>query len=193
MLRLTGRPVLVVGGGPVGRRKATTAAGAGGLVTVVDPLPPPADFAGRWVRAGYAPEHLAGVWLAFACGPPAVNARVLADAAARRVWACDAADPAAGGFVLPAVGRAGRITLAVSTGGAAPGLAARLRDELAAHLTPADAVWADLLAELRPLVKALPADRRRVVFAALTEPHWRQRLVEGSVAAVRAEMAALVR
>ena len=189
-LNLAGRAVLVVGGGPVGRRKAAGANLAGGVVTVVDPLPPPADFAGAWVREAYRADHLDGAWLAFACAPPAVNARVVADAAGRRVWACDAGDPPAGGFTVPAVGRVGRIAVAVSTGGAAPGLAAALRDELTSHLTPADAAWADLLAELRPRVKALPPERRRAVFAALADPAWRGRLAD--VPAARAAMRAVI-
>ncbi len=178
-LDLSGRAVLVVGGGPVGRRKAAAVVAAGGVVTGVDPQEMATGAVGTWVRAEYRPEHLDGVWLAFACATPEVNARVAADAADRRVWACDAGDPGRGGFTLPAVGRVGRLAVAVSTGGASPGLARTLCDELTARLTPADAAWAELLAELRP---RLTAEQRR----ALADPVWRARAAVEGIEAVRA-------
>lgn len=177
-LDLTGRTVLVVGGGPVGRRKAVAALEAGGAVTVVDPAPPPHGWAGGWLVDEYRADHLDDVWLVFACGPPEVNARVVADATVRRVWACDAGTPWRGGFTVPAAGRVGRLSVAVSTGGASPGLARTLCDELAARLTPADVMWADLLAELRP---RSTAEQRRV----LADPAWRARVAVEGIDAVR--------
>ena len=139
-LNLSGRAVLVVGGGPVGRRKAAACAAAGGVVTVVDPAEPVAG-PWAWVREAFRAEHLDGAWLAFACVSAEVNARVVADATGRRVWVLDASAGERGGFTLPAVGRAGRIMLAVATG--VPGLSKALRDRLLSQLTAADAAEAD--------------------------------------------------
>jgi len=62
---------------------------------------------------------------------PAVNAAVAADATAAGIWVNSADDPANCSFILPAVARRGTVTVAVSTGGASPALATRLRDDIA--------------------------------------------------------------
>ena len=74
-------------------------------------------------------------------------------------------------FILPAVHRQGPIAVAVSTGGASPALAQRLRDEIAEVVRPEHAVLADQLRELRPWAKShLPTyEARRDYFAALVE------------------------
>src|SRR4051812_27326030 len=107
-LDLTGRRVVVVGGGPVGRRKAEAAHAAGAEVVVVDPAAedltprPPSlgrkgekelsavapPFPGEGLGRGsltrlaepYRPDHLTGASLVFAAATPGVNARVVADA-----------------------------------------------------------------------------------------------------------------
>jgi precorrin-2 dehydrogenase/sirohydrochlorin ferrochelatase len=192
-LTLAGRRVVVVGGGPVGRRKAAAAAAAGAAVRVVSLGPRPAGFDDPgvgWLAEPYRAGHLDGAMLAFACGPPAVNAAVVADAAARGVWACDAADPGRGTFVLPAVARAGRLTVAVGTGGASPALARRLAEKLRAEFDGAVADWADLLAEMRAVSKAAIPDpaRRRAVLDGLADWPWLDRLRRDGPAATRAAM-----
>ncbi len=56
-------------------------------------------------------------------------------------------------FILPAVHREGPITVAVSTGGASPALAKRLRSQIAELVGPAHAALALELEALRPEVK----------------------------------------
>lgn len=193
MLDLDGRIVVVVGGGAVGRRKAAACRAAGAVVRLVDPLPRPGELTDpgvEWLAEPYRAGHLDGAWLVFAAAPADVNAAVVADATARRVWVCDVADPGRGGVVLPAVGRAGRVTVAVGTGGASPRLAALLRDEIVIGLDPAYPAWADLLAELRPAVRAAihdPAERRRVL-ADLADPRWLEQIRRDGTEAVRARM-----
>jgi siroheme synthase-like protein len=79
-----------------------------------------------------------------------VNRRVFADAEERNLF-CNVADvPELCSFILPAVHRQGPIAVAVSTGGASPALAQRLRDEIAAVVRPEHADLAYRLRELRP-------------------------------------------
>ncbi|MBN9518340.1 bifunctional precorrin-2 dehydrogenase/sirohydrochlorin ferrochelatase [bacterium] len=184
VLDLTGRTVVVVGHGTVGRRKAAAAAESGARVVVIDPA----------VNEPYRPEHLAGAALVFACATPEVNARVVADCRARSIWVNSASDPAAGDFTLPAVHAAGSLVVAVSTGGAAPALARRVRDRLAAQLDPAFAAWVELLNEIRGQVLVSIPDpvRRRALLDGFADWPWLDRLRAEGVDAVRAAMLAAV-
>ena len=195
-LDLAGRRVVVVGGGSVGRRKAAAAAAAGAVVTVVDPAESPGTAVpGLTVLVeSYAPDHVTGADLVFACATPEVNARVVADCRVRRVWVNSATDPTVGDFTLPAVLGVGKLTLAVATGGAAPALARRVRDRLAAQFDAAFAAWVELLNEVRGQVLVTVADpaRRRELLDGFADWPWLDRLRAEGVEAVRAAMLAAV-
>jgi len=79
--------------------------------------------------------------------------RVFADANERRVF-CNVEDvPELCSFILPAIHRRGPITLAISTGGASPALAQRLRDDFGAQIGLEHEQLAHELQRLRPWVK----------------------------------------
>jgi len=168
-LDLRGRTALVVGLGPVGRRKAGGLLAAGARVVGVDPDPHAVGAAPAGTQGlvePYRPDHLRGAALAIAAAPPGVNRRIVADARAAGVWVNSASDPEAGDFRVPAAWHDGPLTLTVSTAGASPALARVLRDRAAAALGPAAAGLASLLAELRPIALARipdPAARRRLL------------------------------
>lgn len=162
VLDLHGVDVLVVGAGPVAARKVAGLAAAGAAVTVVAPQMS-ADMeaevaAGRVAtlhRRPYEPDDVARARLAVtATGEPAVDAAVAADATAAGVWvnAADQRDDCT--FILPAIARAGRVTVAVSTDGASPALARRLRDRAGELLGDDVAALADELAAARAAVRA---------------------------------------
>ncbi len=121
-LDLSGKRVLVVGGGPVGRRKAGALLDAGAHVRLVCLEPRPVEEAHphlAWLTEPFVATHLKGVVLAFAAGPSAINLSVVAEAKAHGIWVNSATDGAGSDFVVPAVHRRGDFVLAVSTGGAA--------------------------------------------------------------------------
>ncbi|MBY0513559.1 MAG: bifunctional precorrin-2 dehydrogenase/sirohydrochlorin ferrochelatase, partial [Gemmataceae bacterium] len=138
----------------------------------------------------YRPEHLDGARLVFACATPEVNARVVADAKARGVWVNSSTDPAAGDVALPAVVRSGGLTVAVSTGGASPALARRVRERLEAQFDVAFSAWVALLAELRAEAMATIPDaaHRRALLDELSDWLWLDRLRTDGVAATRTAM-----
>jgi precorrin-2 dehydrogenase/sirohydrochlorin ferrochelatase len=162
LLNIAGRRCLIVGGGAVAVRKAAGLAEAGALLRVVAPQVraeldalPGAEI----LRTRYAPEHLAGCALAFAAtDDPAVNAAVAADARAAGVLCNVADDPDAGDFLVPSVLRTGPVTVSVSTGGASPALAARLRRILKTALPEGTGELAERLAAWRKVAHAEVAD-----------------------------------
>ncbi|MEO7397078.1 MAG: bifunctional precorrin-2 dehydrogenase/sirohydrochlorin ferrochelatase [Ilumatobacteraceae bacterium] len=139
-LDLEGVDVLVVGGGRVALRKAVGLAEAGASVTVVAPeLVEEFDLVSKRIerrpyRAGEAASYRLVIT---ATNDPAVNAQVAADATAANIWVNSADDPANCSFILPAVARRGLVTAAVSTGGASPALAGRIREEIADRILTA--------------------------------------------------------
>ncbi len=138
---LRGARCVVVGGGPVAARKVAGLLTAGAAVRIISPaltagLRALAD-AGKleWEPRPFAAGDLAGARLAFAATDQrAVNASVAREAAQSNIL-CNVADaPAGGDFHVPAVHRAHGATIAVSTHGADPAGARRLRDHLARWL-----------------------------------------------------------
>ncbi|QJW97439.1 Siroheme synthase / Precorrin-2 oxidase [Frigoriglobus tundricola] len=191
MLNLAGKLVAVVGGGPVGMRKLAAVLECGAVARVIDPRSLSGLPSGvRHVCEPYRAPHLDGAALAFACAPPEVNARVVGDGRARGVWVNAATAPSDGDFTLPAVVRRGDFTLSVSTGGAAPALARRVREKLEAEFDATFAEWVRLLAELRAEVLATVPDetRRRELLDAFADWHWLARLRTEGADAVRAAM-----
>jgi siroheme synthase-like protein len=127
----------------------------------------------EWVRARYERAHLEGAWLVVAATPDReVNRGVKADAETLGLFCNVADDQELCSLILPAVHRADPIAVAVSTGGASPALAQRLRADIAAVVTPDHARLALQLRELRPWAKRnLPTyeDRRAYFERLVTE------------------------
>lgn len=158
---LTGRACLVVGGGDVAERKVEGLLAAGALVTVVSPALTPAlsalvgDARVRHERRRYRSGDLAGFTLAFAAtGDRRVAAAVAREGRRRGVWVNAADDPAHCDFFLPSVFRRGPLLVAVATGGASPALARAVREQIEQLITPAYAVLADIVADVRRELRA---------------------------------------
>ena len=157
-----GRKVLVIGGGHVGAEKVRGLMNAEADITVVAPAlneemqgyKDAGKF--RHIDREYVESDLdADDWhfIMVATDDGAVNREVREAGNRRKLWVNAADDPPNCDFILPAVVRKGKITLAASTSGASPALARRLREELDAYLTPDMPALADLLEEVRGEVR----------------------------------------
>lgn len=172
-LRLEGKPVVVVGGGRVARRKAADLVAGGAAVTVVSPevcagLRRDAQRGLLRVESRpFAPDDLEGIFLAVAATDlDAVNREVAAAARARHVLVNVVDSPGDCDFFVPASFARGGLQVAVSTGGACPGLAAQISRDLHAQLPRGLARYAAALGVFRQQLKCrVPsrAQRARII------------------------------
>ena len=139
-LKLAGRKVLVVGGGPVAAAKVASLREAGAEIAVVAPEVQPAlaelAAAGKIsiARRSFEAADLGGVWLVVAAATPEVNRGVAAAAESQRLFVLAVDDPTAASAYGAGALRRGGVTVAVSTDGRAPALAGLLREGLEAVL-----------------------------------------------------------
>ena len=176
-LRPNGGRAVIVGGGAVAARKAESLVAAGFPIFVVAPriddrmrsvlVENGMDYAQR----AYSRHDLDGAALAVAATDDgAVNARVVADARALHVLACDATEPDDGDFTMAATMRIGDLAISVDTGGSAPAFAARIVRKLAAELGPQYGEALRTLAHMRRYVKeTFPAGERAPILRALAQ------------------------
>ena len=181
LVDLAGQRVLVVGGGSVATRKVRGLLAVAAEVTVCTPhlteeLSSLVDEGTvAWRHQRYEPAMAGDRWafVVAATSDPAVNGQIVADATGAGIWANDATSPTGGPAALPAVHRNGPITVAVSTGGAAPGAAAWLRDVAAESIGPEHVAAVALAAEVRA---ESPAAGR---------PDWRAAVHSGMLSLIR--------
>lgn len=187
MVDLTGRRALIVGGGRAALSKVEKLAEFGASLVVVAPnaLPEFALFsdAERRVRS-FQDSDLDEDWVLVvaATDDSALNRRVAGLCNARKIPVNVVDSPDDCSFFFPATTRRGSLTVAVSTGGASPGAAARINRDVAAALPENLAAILDALAVARKIVKKEIADRdvrKRVLSRLLDESLRRGRPVDG--------------
>lgn len=171
-LRLTGRRCLVVGGGEVGLEKVEGLLACDGQVVLVAPdaceelRALAAEGSIEWIEREFRPGDLEGKFLAIAATDETdVNISVY-DEAEKRAMLVNVVDvPSLCNFILPAIVRTGPIAVAISTAGASPALAKRMKGEVSALFGDAYAELAVILNEVRGWAKAtLPTYQDRKAF-----------------------------
>ena len=206
-LVVDGRRCLVVGGGPIATHKAEGLLNCRAHVTVVAPQiserlrllaedsasAPSAEGRLLLEERPYRTGEALGYRLVItATGDPAVNQAVAADAEAAGVWVNSADDVDNCTFMLPAVHRDGDVTVAVSTGGASPALAAWLRDRAAAAIGPEAGNMAVLLDEARRRVRAQGQSTEMTDWSAILSGPFVDLVQSGRLDEARALLAAAV-
>ncbi len=185
---LTGRAVLVVGGGVVAARKVGALLKRQIRVTVVAPELCPelqglADDSGLVIhQRGYRTGDLAEHWLVIAATDDSeLNRKVFADAGKARIF-CNVVDqPQLCTFHVPAVVRQGLLQIAISTAGVSPALAKKIRLELEEQFGPAYGELLEGLLELRNCFRQnypLDAPRRRKLLKSFLDSPVPQLLLE---------------
>jgi precorrin-2 dehydrogenase/sirohydrochlorin ferrochelatase len=172
-LKLTGRRCLVVGGGEIGLEKVEGLLACDGRVTLMAPHAVPEleqlarEGSIEWERREYGgAEDLEGVFIAIAATDDTdANIRVYEDAERRAMLVNIVDVPPLCNFILPAIVRTGPLAIAISTAGASPALAKRIKREIADTYGEPYARLAELLNEVRGWAKGtLPTYQDRKVF-----------------------------
>jgi precorrin-2 dehydrogenase/sirohydrochlorin ferrochelatase len=168
-LKLTGRPCLVIGAGNLAESKIESLRAAHGRVTVIAPEASSKilDLAAcgeiEFLQRPYAPGDVSNYFLVVtATNVPAVNRAVYQEAVSNQVLCNAVDDPPFCDFYFPSVVRRGDLQIAISTAGASPALAQRLRKEINAQLPLDTGDWlADLGNLRREVVAAEPLNESR--------------------------------
>ena len=195
-LDLTGRSVLVVGAGPIGLEKIDGLVACGAQVKVVaeTAVPQVMEMAAageiELLERSYEPSDLNGCFLVIAAtSDTELNTRIYEEAEQRKMLVNVVDVPPLCNFILPAIVRNDFITVAISTAGASPALAKRMKREAAATFGPEYAQLGLLLDGLRGWAKeTLPTyDDRKVFFEDIVngEPDPLELLRTGQEHAVR--------
>src|SRR5579884_3285484 len=171
-LRLKGRRAAVIGGGEVGLEKVEGLLACDADVTLVAPDANPElvqlalEGSIRWEQREYRAQDLEGCLIAIAATADTdVNIAVFEDAE-RRAMLVNVVDvPPLCNFILPAIVRTGPLAIAISTAGASPALAKRMKREIGELFGEPYAALAVLLNEVRGWAKAtLPTYQDRKEF-----------------------------
>jgi precorrin-2 dehydrogenase / sirohydrochlorin ferrochelatase len=171
-LRLTGRRCLVVGGGNVGLEKVEGLLACEASVTLVAPEAHPElvqlalEGSIGWERRPFEASDLDGCLIAIAAtNITDVNIRVFEDAEERAMLVNVVDVPPLCNFILPAIVRNGPLAIAISTAGASPALAKRMKAEIAETFGEPYARLAVMLNDARGWAKAtLPTYQDRKEF-----------------------------
>jgi precorrin-2 dehydrogenase/sirohydrochlorin ferrochelatase len=139
MLNLTGKRTVVVGGGEVAWRKVQDLLDAGAMVTVISPevhagIQKISRENGEMIsieRRKYERGDLNGAFLVFcATDDSAVNREVFREAEQLNIFINAVDDPENCSFIVPSSIHRGDLIVAVSTSGASPSLAAKIRKDI---------------------------------------------------------------
>ena len=171
-LKLSGRRCVVVGGGEIGLEKVEGLLACDGDVVLIAPEAVPAlqelarEGSIAWERREYRPEDLEGTFMVIASTDDTdVNIGVYDDAE-RRAMLVNVVDvPPLCNFILPAIVRTGPLAIAISTAGASPALAKRMKAEVSELFGEEYAQLAVLLNDVRGWAKGtLPTYQDRKAF-----------------------------
>lgn len=172
-LDIRNKPCIVVGGGEVAERKVSSILNAGARVTVISPeVTDNLDMMGKdgritVIKRPYSEGDLKGALLAYAATDNEdINGMVYREAEKEGVLLNVVDDPERCGFIVPSVVERGPLSIAISTGGASPAFAKRLRVELEERYGDEYAIFLEIMAAVRQklLTKGGESDKNRKVF-----------------------------
>lgn len=192
---VSGRTCVVIGGGVIAERKVRSLIEAGAAVVVISPevtagltAMVDAETISHLQRA-YRHGDLVGAFLAFAAIGDRATAQAAAAEARERGVPINVADvPELCAFMAPAVVHRGGLRIAISTGGASPALARKIREELEERFGPEYESTVDFLAAARRWLRSHQPDggTRALLLGALVNSDLLQVFKRGDLAGAEA-------
>lgn len=178
MLNLTGKQAVVIGGGRIAYRKVTSLLDAGAVVTVVSPdvIPVMQELVRQhdvtWRKKKYEPEDIENAMLVIAATNQKTVNRDIAEQAKDHQLVNVVDQPELGNFQVPAMLRRGKLTITVSTDGASPILAWKIRDDLSAAYDEMYESYLDFLWTCRKRIKnkKMSPERKKELLNRLLNP-----------------------
>lgn len=161
-LNLEGKLCVVIGGGKVGERKVLSLLQAKASVKLISPEATPVlqklaeEGQILWEKRIYQPGDLEGAWLVVAAtNDPSTQRSIYDEANAKRVF-CNMVDvPEFCSFIVPSVVKRGSLNIAISTSGASPAVARRIRESLEMQFGPEYEIYLKLMENLRKQILEL--------------------------------------
>jgi len=193
-MNLKGKKVLVVGAGPVGMRRIEKLLAANARIRMVCTEPPqtPVSDGVEVQIEPYNSSHLDGIRMALAAAPEEVNRAVVRDAKARGIPVNSASDPDESDFHIPATICKGPLTIAISSGGLAPGVSRVVRQHLETTLDDAFGEWVALAGFFRPSILQMPKQQQQPLLEQLHNPEWIDRLRKEGFESVKNAMQTMI-
>lgn len=176
-LQLQGKQAVIIGGGKIAERKTAGLLETGAVITVISPELTEGlrDFVKErrisWKRKHFTAEDIAGAFLIIAAtNDREVNLAVKKAAAPNQLLSL-IDNPEESGFILPSVIRQGKLTITVSTSGASPILAKKIKEEISHHYGSEYKEYVDFLFEKRKWVleKMKDPKLKKQLLTAITE------------------------
>lgn len=190
MLDLRGRSAIVIGGNSVAAEKAAALAASGALVQVLSPTycPEMRQLAEQQQVTleykAYTPGDLAGAFVVVAATHDQQLIEAIWSETQERGQLVNIVDvPAYCNFIVPSILRRGQLTIAVSTEGASPGLAKRIRHELEEHFPPTYGTYIRLASIVRKHLRTsgVSYERRDDFFGDFFDSAVLEQIVSGNV------------
>ncbi|RYL94925.1 siroheme synthase [Sporolactobacillus sp. THM7-4] len=181
MLDVRNRKAVVAGGGRVAARKIKALIDAGASVSVICER---ADQQiKKWAGEGkitlnertWSEKDSESAFVIIAATDKSEINREIAENAGPNQLVNVVDDPERGNFNLPAVLRRGKLTITVSTGGASPLLAGRIRNEISKTLDDNSEAYLDFLFQFREKIrkKQLSSNLRSICFKKILNPEFK--------------------
>lgn len=195
--KLTGKTVLIFGGGKTGEKKAKKFSQANSTVIVVSK-----DFTDGLKRLSQqgklklveakleidSPSIASLIsksdLVIAATNDPTLNENFVNEARKRGILVCAVDMPSINDFNIPAIAHIGEIRIAISTGGKSPAMAGILRKRVEEIITKEDVLQVELQHYARNLVKSHVPDekaRRDVLYKIIQNSSIKQLLKEGNL------------
>lgn len=165
MVELEGKKVLVVGGGRIAKRKLDNLVDSGAKLTVISPAVVP-EIAGwaaegkiRWQQKSFEPQDAEEAFMMIIATDDAAVNRIARDAAPPHCLVNAATEAVSGTIHFPAHVKRGKLSIAISTNGASPMFAKKIKHELQLQFDERYEQYVEFLFEARQLLKYAPLSK----------------------------------